>query len=292
MFATSQLKGILYMLASTALFVLGDTFLKLASTELPANQLTFLRAVVSAITCGVAITYWSQWRGISGLTHPRTALRGVVEAFAAIFFTLGLARLAIADAFAIAQTVPLFLLLGAALIYRDRLTPTQAFLAVVGFGGAMLVAQPSFEGLSIGIVFAFGASICVASRDLVGRGIPNTIPVAIVAGATSVAIIALAGVLLLFQGEWRKPSPINLFYISLAGLCVAIGQAAVVIAYRNAEAVTLAPLFYSFAVWSVLSGLVIWGELPNTTAMLGIGLIVGSGLLLVRLGGRSNDPVP
>jgi drug/metabolite transporter (DMT)-like permease len=281
-----QLKGILFMLSSTALFVLGDTFLKLASTDLPANQLTFLRAVVSALACAGTITVWRQWSGIVGLAHPRTALRGCVEAFAAVFFTLGLARLAIADAFAIAQTVPLFLLLGATLIYQDRLTGWQALLAIVGFGGALLVAQPGFDGVSSGMVFAFAAAICVACRDLVGRGIPNTIPVAVVAGASSVMIIVLAGGILLATQEWTQPSLLNLFYVALAGLCVAIGQSAVVVAYRNADTVTLAPLFYSFAIWSVLSGLLIWGDLPNTYATIGIALIVGSGLLLIWISDR------
>jgi drug/metabolite transporter (DMT)-like permease len=289
MIAPNKLKGILFMLSSTALFVLGDTFMKLASTDLPANQLTFLRAIVSLVAFAGLITVWSQWSGIATLARPKVALRGLAEACAAVLFTLGLAHLAIADLFAIVLTVPLFLLLGATIIFRDRLSPVQILLVIIGFGGAMFVAQPGLDGLSQGMLYAFAAATCVAARDLIGRGVPAHYPVAVVAVATTVIIIVLAGAILIATKEWNAPSWLNLFYVSLAGVCVAAGQTAVVLAFRNADTITLAPLFYSLAVWGVLSGLLIWGELPNALAMFGIVLIIVSGVALVWVGERARS---
>lgn len=55
---------------------------------------------------------------------------------------------------------------------------------------------------------------------------------------------------------------------------------------------SVAPFFYSFALWGVVSGLVIWGELPNALALTGIALIAGSGVAIVVLDqrrGRSEE---
>jgi drug/metabolite transporter (DMT)-like permease len=48
----------------------------------------------------------------------------------------------------------------------------------------------------------------------------------------------------------------------------------------------VAPFFYSFALWGVVSGLIVWGELPNALALAGIALIAGSGIAIVVLDQR------
>jgi drug/metabolite transporter (DMT)-like permease len=284
---STTLTGILLMLSSTALFVLGDSCLKLASTDLPPFQLVFLRSVIALSSCAVFATLTDEWRIAPRVHKPRVLARSLAEACAAIFFMLGLANLPIADAFAIAQTVPLFILIGAAFFYRDRLTLLQIVLMLVGFAGALLVAQPGLSGAAIGFVFAFGAAVAVASRDLIGRAMANNLPVAILTAVTNAMVIVLAGGFMWATEGWRFVSGLNFLYVLAAGFCVALGQAAVVLAYRRASTTTLAPLFYSFAVWSVLSGLLVFGDLPNSLALFGIVLIVGSGLLLVWINDRA-----
>jgi drug/metabolite transporter (DMT)-like permease len=53
----------------------------------------------------------------------------------------------------------------------------------------------------------------------------------------------------------------------------------------------VAPFYYTFSVWAVISGLVVFHEFPNTLAVLGILLIIGSGLVIVALDRRSK-PLP
>jgi drug/metabolite transporter (DMT)-like permease len=49
---------------------------------------------------------------------------------------------------------------------------------------------------------------------------------------------------------------------------------------------TVAPFFYSFALWGVVSGLIVWGQLPNALALTGIAVIAGSGVAIVVLDQR------
>ena len=80
--------------------------------------------------------------------------------------------------------------------------------------------------------------------------------------------------------------PLQLLYVMLAGVFIALGQVGVVMAYRFASTTTIAPLFYTFAVWSVASGYFIFGETPGLLALAGIALIVVTGLALVRVNAR------
>ena len=279
---SNQITGILCMLASSASFVLNDSFIKLASKGLPTFQLVLIRAYVACVFGAILITLMGQWRALPRVFELRTLLRGVAETGAAFCFTIALFQMPIANLFAIGQTIPLFLILGAALFYGDRLGVLQIILIVTGFIGALIVARPDFSNLSPAIVFGFASALCIATRDLIGRGVPANIPVIVVTVATSALVTVAAGILHFSTETWGVMKPLQLFYVTAAGLFIALGQVGVVLAYRYASTTTIAPLFYSFAVWSVASGFFIFGEAPDLLALSGIALIVATGLALIK----------
>jgi drug/metabolite transporter (DMT)-like permease len=267
--------------------VLNDSFIKLASSGIPTFQLVFIRAYVACVVGAIIITLMGQWRALPGVFELRTILRGFAEMGAAFCFTIALFQMPIANIFAISQTVPLLLILGAALFYRDRLGLFQILLIILGFVGAWIVAQPDFSNLSPSIMLAFASALCIAARDLVGRGVPSNIPVIVVTVATSALVTLTAGAVHFTTESWAVMQPLQLFYVTASGLFIALGQVGVVLAYRYASTTTIAPLFYSFAVWSVASGFFIFGEAPSITALAGMALIVVTGLALVRLNQRA-----
>jgi drug/metabolite transporter (DMT)-like permease len=283
---SNQITGIVCMLASSASFVLNDSFIKLAATGLPTFQLLFIRAYVACVIGAIMITLMGQWRALPGVFEPRTILRGLAETGAAFCFTIALFQMPLANIFAISQTIPLFLILGAALFYRDHLGLLQILLIILGFGGALIVARPDFSNLSPAILFAFASVLCIATRDLIGRGVPTHIPVIVVTVATSALVGIAAGLLHFTTESWVVMQPRQLLYVTAAGIFIALGQVGVVMAYRFASTTTIAPLFYSFAVWSVASGYFIFGETPSVLALSGIGLIVVTGLALVHVNQR------
>jgi drug/metabolite transporter (DMT)-like permease len=284
---SNQILGISCMLASSAIFVLNDSFIKLASPGIPTFQLIFIRGYVACVIGAILITLMGQWRALPGVFEIRTILRGVTETGAAFCFTIALFQMPLANIFAISQTVPLLLILGAALFYGDRLGPLQIVLIILGFIGALIVAKPDFSNLSPAIIFAFASALCITARDLIGRGVPAKIPVIVVTVATSALATVAAGLFHATTETWEMLPPRQLFYAVSAGVFIALGQVGVVLAYRYASTTTIAPLFYSFAVWSVASGYFIFGETPSASALTGIALIVVTGLTLVSLSRRS-----
>lgn len=63
------------------------------------------------------------------------------------------------------------------------------------------------------------------------------------------------------------------------------------LAYRLGRTAAVAPFFYSFALWAVLSGLLVFGVLPNALALVGIALIAGSGVAIVLLDQRRGEEI-
>ena len=52
--------------------------------------------------------------------------------------------------------------------------------------------------------------------------------------------------------------------------------------YRSGEATLVAPFEYGAIVYTTAMGMMIWGEFPDAWSVLGIGIIVASGLYVWR----------
>src|SRR5215212_2054839 len=108
----SDLSGIAAMLAATAFFVVGDSFMKLATEDLPPFEVLFLRGIAASLACAVLLALRGAWRAISGVLDRRALLRAAGETLSVLCYVVALARLPIADVIAILQTAPLILILG------------------------------------------------------------------------------------------------------------------------------------------------------------------------------------
>ncbi|MBV8472405.1 MAG: DMT family transporter [Hyphomicrobiales bacterium] len=282
----SDLGGIVAMLAGTASFVVGDSFMKVVIGDLPPFEVLFLRGVAAILACGVLLLLTGDWRAVGGVRDRRALLRAGAETVATLCYILALARLPIADAIAILQIAPLLVILGAGLLFRERIGRARLALVLAGFAGAVMVAQPGPAGVSSAALFAFASALLAAVRDLFGRGVPARIPVMVVTFATNVMLMSGAGGLSLVLEPRTAPTGQNLAFLGLAGLFVTLGHIGLLRAYRIGRTAAVAPFFYSFALWAMLAGLIVWGALPSALALVGIALIIGSGAAIVALDQR------
>jgi drug/metabolite transporter (DMT)-like permease len=286
---TSNLSGIAAMLAATAVFVIGDCFMKLVTESVPPFEVLFLRGLAASVACAVLLATRGEWRAIAGALHGRVLLRAAAETISVLCYIVALARLPIADVIALIQTAPLILLVAASVLLRERVGAARLVLVLIGFAGALMVAQPTAAGVSPAALLAFAAALLIAVRDLFGRSVPAAIPVTVTVLATTLMVTAAAGVLSWWVEPWVAPSGRQVAYLGAAGVFVTLGHAGLLLAYRLGRTALIAPFFYSFAVWGVVAGLLVWGTLPNALALAGIALIVISGVAIVLVDRRRSD---
>jgi drug/metabolite transporter (DMT)-like permease len=65
------------------------------------------------------------------------------------------------------------------------------------------------------------------------------------------------------------------------------GHTFVFLAFRFTKAAAVAPFYYTFTLWAMLSGLIVFGDIPNWLSILGIALILISGLASIALDQRT-----
>lgn len=273
------------MVAATAVFVVGDVFMKLVTEALPPFEVLFLRGLAASAAAALWVALRGDLHAIAAALHGRVLLRAAAETLSVLCYIVALARLPIADVIALLQTAPLVLILAAAVLLRERVGAGRAVLVLLGFAGALMVAQPTAAGFSSAALLAFATAVLIAARDLVGRSVPAACPVTVMVLATNVMVTAGAGAMSLAGERWVAPAAMHLAHLGAAGLLVTLGHAGVLLAYRFGRPATIAPFFYGFALWGLLAGVLVWGVWPNPLALAGIGLIVVSGVA-IALGER------
>ncbi|MFM8747507.1 MAG: DMT family transporter [Aestuariivirga sp.] len=286
MTVSPNLRAILAMVAAMGLLVASDSCMKLGLAYAPLFQLMAIRGLVSVTLCLVLIVALGQAAQLPRMFNGWLAARGVLETVANIAFTSALAFVAIADVTAIAQTCPLLVLLGAWAFRGEKLGLARGLLILVGIAGALLVAQPGAGAASFYAMLAFLTPLAAAVRDLITPNAPKDVPPLVATLAVMVCLGAAGLIGMLAFNEPVTPVLPVWLLMGLAGAMSLAGHLLLYLAYRIGQARTVAPFMYSLTIWAVLSGLVLFGEIPNALAIAGMALISATGLAIIWLDGR------
>ena len=274
------------MLAATGSYVINDTMMKMATIGLPPYEVLFLRGV-AALLWGIPLLVMLGYGKQAGLMFEKRVLtRNLLELVAILSYVVALANMPIADAVALGQITPLLMLLGASILFRETIGGVRTALILLGFAGALMVAQPTMEGVSIYALLALANAVFCAARDIAGRRVAGHIPGMIVAISAVIVVLVGAGAAHVVSEEWVTPGPRHLTLLVAAGFFLIFGHFFIFMAYRIGPTGVVAPFYYSFTVWAIVSGVIFFGELPNALALCGIGLVVASGLAIVLLDER------
>ena len=84
----------------------------------------------------------------------------------------------------------------------------------------------------------------------------------------------------------KVPTPKEAFLLGCLGLFGGTGHYLLTLAFREAPASLLTPLIYSQLAWAGLLGFVVFGDVPAPSALGGVAIVMGAGLLLAWEGHR------
>jgi drug/metabolite transporter (DMT)-like permease len=278
---TSNLRGIGFMLAGAGTFVLNDSFMKLALADLPPYEVLVLRGIFGTLCALILLGFMGHLTKLPKAINRWVFLRGILEVGAILSYILALSHATIGDVTAIFQITPLLVILGMIVIHREKAVGVRLALVALGFAGALLVAQPGSGATSPFLSFAFCTALFAALRDLAGRRVTTEVPALAATFITIVMVMCSAALVGTTYEHWLKPSSTHLALMACAGLFMMLGHMFTFLAYRNASAQAVAPFYYAFMIWAIALGFAIFGDIPNPLAMMGMLLILASGLGIV-----------
>lgn len=274
------------MIVSTGSYLVNDTMMKLATAGLPPYEVLLLRGAAATLWGVPLLLMLGYARQIPLLFERKVLRRNLFELLAILCYVVALANMQIADSTALGQITPLIVLVGSSMLFGEKIGATRMALIGLGFVGALMVAQPTMQGISVYALLALGNAAFAAVRDLAGRKVGADVPGMIVAISAVVVVLVGSGAAHLVSEQWVMPAGHHLLLIAGAGFFLIFGHFFIFMAYRVGPTSAVAPFFYCFTVWAVISGLLVFGQFPNALAVCGILLVMASGLAIVSLDER------
>ncbi len=280
--------GIILMLGFCMLAPLGDAMAKLLGETTPIGILVFTRFAVQALILIplVALTGrpWRLRGRILKLTVIRTGLHilGITAMFSALQF------LPLADAIAIAFVMPFIMLLLGRFVLDEEVGIRRLLACVVGFAGTLLVIQPSFAQVGAPALLPLIVAVVFALFMLVTRQIAKeTDPVSLQAVSGAMATLILLPVLTLGSAidvpelTFSLPDKDAVWLLLGIGVLGTVAHLLMTWSLRYAPSATLAPMQYLEIPVATVFGWLIFHDLPNGIAALGIGITMAAGLYVI-----------
>jgi len=277
----SPVLGFSAMTMSILLFALMDASVKWLGGIYPTTQIMFFRCAVALVPIVVIIFL----RGGPGVLRTRQKtlhlLRSVfgIGAMGLAFYAF--AQMPLAEAISILHTAPLFMTLLSVLLLREKVGMRRWSAIIFGFAGMLLVLRPGADMLASGSLYMLGAAFLIGCTTIIIRHLGKLDdPVCITFYFTVTGLLAsLVGLTL--QG-WQTPPLNDLILLCLVGLLGGMAQYLMTLSYRYLAVGTLAPLKYLSIVFGGIIAYLVWGEIPDQQSVLGIGIIVASGLYTLQ----------
>ncbi|GAB3389734.1 DMT family transporter [Azotobacter armeniacus] len=277
--ASHPFHGILLILAAGLVLASHDGIAKYLALSHPLILVIWARYLSQSV---VMLLLFGPRQGLAIVRtrHPVLQLiRGLCLVAVSLLFVSSLRHIPLGEATSVLFLAPLFVTGLSATLLCERVSAGQWGAVILGMLGVLVIVRPGGALFTPAVLLPLGAALCLAVFMLLSRRLSESDgPV------TCNFLSSLVGSLpmsLLVPFYWETPDLHDGLLLSVVGGVAMSGHLLLSHAYRYASAATLAPFTYSQLVFAVLVGFVAFGHVPDSGALLGIAIVIASGVLSV-----------
>lgn len=271
------LRGMFLVLVAAMLFTSMDTITKYLVRHYPVGVIMWIRFVVqNGLFALVVLPRF----GLGVVRTQRLGIhlvRGGLLIGASFLFATSLRFMPLAEVTAIAFIAPILLTVLAVFFLKERVELGSWVAIGCAFLGVLVIIRPGSDvfhwaallPLSNALLFAIYQ---VLTRKLSGLESPLTL-------IFYPGLVGLAGYSFTWLDGFTFPSdPWHLTLMVAGGALSLTSHLVLIKAFQYAPASRLAPFSYTQLVWVTLAGLLVFGNFPDALSLLGIGVLIASGV--------------
>ena len=267
------------MLAAMAGFTLEDVFIKQLSSTFSTSQILMTSGVFGTIFFTTVCISKGQKIIAPNVWTRATIARMLGEAIAAVAFVKALTLIPLSTVAAVFQVTPLAITMGAALFLGEQVGWRRWVAIAIGFIGVMLIIKPGVNDFNPSVFWVILAVLGVVLRDLVTRIIPVQVSSSLVSLQAFLAAIVVSSLMLLFTSDSLEAVSAEKSILFACAIVFGIaGYYAIVSAMRVGDASVVAPFRYTRLLFSLTTGMIVFGERLDSLSLLGSFIIIATGL--------------
>ena len=277
-------RALLWSGTAGLLFVVLNSIMRAVSLTLDPFQTQFLRYLM-----GLAVMLPLMAR--SGLAHYRPKniagqfTRGGVHTLGLCLWFTALPHITIADVTAIGFTGPIFIMLGAVLLFKEPMRWERWVAAAIGFGGVVIVVAPKLTGGGgLYNLVMLASSPVFAASFLITKALTRYERPEVIVAWQSITVTLLSLPLALWH--WQNPTPAQWLLSLLCGLLGSTAHYCLTRSYATADISATQSVKFLDLVWATLIGWLWFGDAPSRSTLVGGVVIAASTVWIARREGR------
>jgi len=279
----------LYLMGSTLLYALHDTFIKLLSPAIKLNQIIFYRSLMGILPILLLgfierpryTTYYHIFHTQFFKAH---ILRSIVFGLSLLFYILACRLLPLPEVYALSYSSPLFVILLSVVLLKERASWQQYMLVICGFIGVIIVLRPGYGCLHWQVFAPVLSGLFTALSIIWGRQLAFADSNSLIVMIYTLFCLILSAVTMSPMDYGISNSDLMLFL--LIGVLGSAAQWGFLQAFRLAPASTLAPFDYLGLLWATVLSCIVFNQFPDAYVMGGAIIIVGTGLMNIYLANK------
>jgi drug/metabolite transporter (DMT)-like permease len=267
-------KGAQYLIIATFCYALMNVSIKFVF-HIPVMEIVLARCLISLMASYVHLKIIKQ--PVWGNNKQALVLRGIfgMVSMTAFFFTLQ--KIPLASAVTIQYLSPIFTIILATFIVKEKTKPIQYLFFLISFIGVMMIkgfdVRISYLHLGAGILSAFFSGL---GYNMIRKTGSTEHPMVVVFYFPLIAApIAFIGTCF----DFVMPSGTDWIFLLLTGLFTQLGQTFMTMALQQEKAGGIVNLQYIGMLFSIMFGFYIFNETYPFLSIAGMILIVG-GIIL------------
>jgi drug/metabolite transporter (DMT)-like permease len=254
------------MLMTTLSFVALSVSVRALSSDISAVEILFFR-------CLIGVVIFVPWIAHSGIRVLRTekfgqhAVRAAMMGVGMVFWFLAIAALPLGDAIALHFTLPLFLIVFAAIFLREKVDLSVWIATMIGFSGVLLILRPGFQELNIAMIYVLLSGALYAGNHTMTKLMAGTESPNATAFYMNLLILPCAAAALPFS--WVMPDWHHVGWILTIGIAGSTAHICLLRAFRHADANILAPIDFLRLVFAAVAAYFLFGDVSGGMTWLG-----------------------
>lgn len=274
------MRGMIAAMGAFFMFTVMNMFAKLLSANHSVIEIAFYRNLVACLPFLVMIFGFGRREILVIRSKPSlVGIRAVIGTLSLVTTFTAYSLMPMADTTALLFTSSLFIPVLGVIFLKESVGPYRWAAVAMGFIGVIVMAHPSGEVNTLGILVALTATLMHATLQIILRYLgrfesPETISfyffvIGVFLTALPLPLIAV------------RPTPGEIPLLLGVGLSGAGAQWLLSVAFHNARAAIVTVFNYSSIVWATLFGWLIWGDWPLPTVMAGAAIVIASNILMI-----------
>lgn len=274
-----NMQGAILALTAMGIFATHDVVVKYLGGSFSAVQIVFFSALLSFPLLTFLLLQDHSGSSLVPRNPGWVALRTIsaIISTVAAFYAFG--TLPLAQTYAILFATPLVITILSIPVLGEKVGLRRWTAVAAGLMGVLIVLRPGQAALSAGHLAALVAACSGALTAIIVRKVGTDERPVILLIYPILGNVVVMGAMLPLVYQPMSGGELGLMaVIAVMGLA---GTLLSILSYRRAEAVIAAPMQYSQIVWAIFYGALIFGDWPDTTTLIGAGVVIASGIYVV-----------